>query len=211
MQRVPWELEKRSVQKTTDILFLPQLCHFNWLFRSSFFIGPVHLFPISWTCVLWSRQSLELHSRCLYFPDKWIWQKNCLGKAIPQASQQFLPSFFTSIEEGNGDFDCSPCTQRYSGSLTWLLCSTNQFLFPVLKGDMRRNLSSHCILSCICVCVCWKDRGIEERKEPTSGSSERFHYLWVPLLYLCRGDPSICFTPDKFVCVLEVEVALHED
>ena len=53
-----------------------------------------------WICVLWTRQSLVIRSWCLYFTDKWIWQKNCLGKAIPQASQQFLPSFFTSIEEG---------------------------------------------------------------------------------------------------------------
>lgn len=47
-------------------------------------------------------QSPLMASRWLCLADKWIWQKNCLGKAIPQASQQFLSSFFTSIQRGEG-------------------------------------------------------------------------------------------------------------
>lgn len=75
------------------------------LFDTLFFIHYTSLYLIILVIFLSSRVHWFLHScpicsQCLYLTDKWIWQKNSVGKAIPQASQQFLPSFFTSITKG---------------------------------------------------------------------------------------------------------------
>lgn len=94
----------RSIwQSVPDISLFIHPCLFNRLSLWSSFPGRADRFLHSWTCVLWTRQSLFISPQCLYFTDELIWQKNCPRKAIPQASKQFLPSFFTSIEKREGE------------------------------------------------------------------------------------------------------------
>lgn len=130
-------------------------------------------------------------SQCLYFTDKWIWQKNCVGKAIPQASQQFLPSFFTSIEERKG-------TERYTETSTWLSCDAHPFLFPYSRWIYAE--ICHCIIyTLMSVFICVRN-GQKDRTEREKGRG-CFYYLRVPLLFLCMADSFVCFTLyDLSVC-----------
>lgn len=190
--KISWDdfkISDRKCYALFDISFFIHLCHFNWLFQSSYFQGYAHWLLHSWTCVLWTRQSLVICSQGLYFTDKWIWQKNCLGKAIPQASQQFLPSFFTSIEKGKGRIWLLSYTERYTETPPDFCMELTFFLSPIQDGYMQKSVTDN-IHPLKRICVCEKQTEIEKGGR----SSECFHYLRVHLLFLCARDPSVCFS-----------------
>lgn len=188
-----------------DILFFTHLCHFNWLFQSSSFLGRVHWFLHSWTCVLWTRQSLVMCSQCLYFADKWIWQKNCLGKAIPQASQQFLRSFFTSIEKGKGRVDCFSCSGRYTETPTWLLFETNFFPVPYswwIYAEICHRIIYIRMKAFVCV---------RSRQKAGRDGGRLFLLSQISFALPLHSTLIHLFHSQWFVSVLEVKGTLHED
>lgn len=142
----------------------------------------------SWTCVLWTRQPLVIRSHCLYFTDKWIWQRNCLGKAIPQASQQLLPSFFTSIAEGKGRIWQLLLYQGDTETITCIAWSQSSSFPPLCRMDTCRKLPLHYKhFERVCSHERQTDRqeGGRQTKAP-----ECFHYLRVPLLFR-QTHPSV--------------------
>lgn len=105
----------------------PHQWHLNELVTSSFPLGSSTGEP----CALQSPLTAPP------MPSPWLTNeygsKNCLGKAIPQASQQFLSSFFTSTQWGEGkNLGARPATERYTH------LSSGVWSPPSLREECRR-------------------------------------------------------------------------
>lgn len=159
----------------------------------------------SWTCVLWTRRPLVIRSHCLYFTDKWIWQRNCLGKAIPQASQQLLPSFFTSIAEGKGRIWQLLLYQGDTETITCIAWSQSSSFPPLCRMDTCRKLPLHYKhFERVCSHERQTDRREADRRKPLNVS--------IISEFLCSSAKLIhLFHSLWCVSVLEVKRTLHGD
>lgn len=132
--------------------------------------------------------------------DKWIWQKNCPGKAIPQASQQFLSSFFTSTQRGEGKKKQSALPAR-ADIPAWTLPREAFFSPPPKKSD-GANLSAHFITIYGHLCV----RGGKNKHKGGTREGKG----WRSTRLFLRAD-SLVSGGGRAVAVLEVKGTLHGD
>lgn len=147
ISRYDFKTSDRKCWKLFDISFFVHPCHFTWLSRLSCCLGRVHWFFHSWIWVLWNPAVSVDMPPMHELTDKWIWHKNCLGKAIPQASQQFPPSFFTSIEKAFPALgDILRPTPDFSVKLTF-------FFSPSQDGYIQKSITKLCTPLWTCLYV----------------------------------------------------------
>lgn len=163
----------------------------------------IHQSPISISAAdqraLQSSQSPGMLFQCLSIADEWMWQKKCLGKAIPWASQQFLLSFITSVRKQKGSNLMPLWHWDTQGDLTHLCLSFPRRIYSICK-----NLSAHraCLFGCLVKTCRFPDSTSTELTHPSHPLWDltpcwRLKVLWMKMkCTLCQH--CLCWKTDDF-------------